>query len=468
MYAICPTCNYSWKPSYDHISATAIYPTECTNRIAGHSESTTCNTRLLVERNGHLRPIKPFLAASFADYLARSLSDAQIERLGDKACDDALDALNDPTNAMNNIFHAKFMKNFEGPVPGQLFIDRGDKVRLAFAIQTDFFNPNGTRKRGNHDSIGIISLVNLNLPENIRLQPEHVFLAGIIPGPREPEKEEISHFLRPVVDECLDSWERGLHISKTASCPDTGRDVEVAIVISVNDLPAARKVSGTAPGHGSDFYCTVCNCYGRATMYNSDFDQWKPRDVAEMRQQAEAWRDAQTSKERDEIFAEHGVQWSEFWRLPYWNPSRMLVIDSMHCILEGLVHYHCRYVLELDLKQAKASYSVVPAFSHPWSQYSPDVPLEYRVKHDREMRQISELHDILVLPIGSDLGSITVDELRVKLMSKNLTPLKFVCFSLGLRMEVLCKQNHIIAAKSKKHFSDLLISWVSYIFQFCI
>jgi hypothetical protein len=37
------------------------------------------------------------------------------------------------------------MKNFGGPVSGQLFIDRGDKVWLAFTIQTDFFNPNGTR-----------------------------------------------------------------------------------------------------------------------------------------------------------------------------------------------------------------------------------------------------------------------------------------------------------------------------------
>jgi hypothetical protein len=110
----------------------------------------------------------------------------------------------------------------------------------------------------------------------------------------------------------------------------------------------------------------------------------------------------------------------------------MLVIDNIHCVLKGLVHYHCRYVLELDLKQAKASLSVVPAFSHLWSQYSPDIPQEYCVKHDREMKQISEFHDILVLPIGCDPGLITKDELRVKLMSKNLTPLKFVCFSLKL------------------------------------
>jgi hypothetical protein len=64
-----------------------------------------------VERNGHLRPIKPFLAASFSDYLARSLSDSETERLCDKACDDAMSALNDPADGdMTNIFHAAFMK----------------------------------------------------------------------------------------------------------------------------------------------------------------------------------------------------------------------------------------------------------------------------------------------------------------------------------------------------------------------
>jgi hypothetical protein len=195
--------------------------------------------------------------------------------------------------------------------------------------------------------------------------------------------------------------------------------------MSVNDLPTACKVSGTA-GHGSDSYCTVCDCYSQATIYNSDLDKWKLRDVTMMCQQVEAWWDAQNSKERDEIFTKYGVWRSEFWRLPYWNPSHMLVIDSMYCILEGLIHYHCHYVLELYLKQAKASLSVVPAFSHLSNQYSPDVPQEYCVKHDQGMKQISELHNILVLPIGCNPGSTTEDELRVKLMGKILTPLKFV------------------------------------------
>jgi Transposase family tnp2 len=388
------------------------------------------------------------------------LSDAETERLCDKACDDAMAAIGDPPEGdMKNIFHVEFMKKFKGLTSGRLFIDRGDKVRLAFAIHTDFFNPNGVRKWGNHDSIGIISLINLNLPENIRLQPDNLFPAGIIPGPSEPEKEEISHYLRPIIDESVVAWERGIYISKTASCPK-GRDVEVAIVISVNDLPAARKVSGTA-GVGSHFYCTVCTCTGHETMYNSNFNTWKARDITEMCLQAEAWWDAQTSQERDDIFDKYGVRWSEFWRLPYWDPSQMLVIDSMHCILEGIVHYHCRRVLELDADRARASVPKVPAFSYPWIQYSMEVPVDYRVKHDREEKQIIELHHVLVLPFNSGPESFTEEELRAKLMSKNISPLKFVCYFLKLPMEVLSEQGCLVPAKSKKHFSDLLINWVS-------
>jgi hypothetical protein len=94
------------------------------------------------------------------------LSDTETEWLCDKARSNTLGTLNDYESAnedTSNIFHAKLMKNCEGPVSGQLFISTGDRVQLVFAIRTDFyfFNPNGTRRHGNHDSIGMIYLVNL-------------------------------------------------------------------------------------------------------------------------------------------------------------------------------------------------------------------------------------------------------------------------------------------------------------------
>jgi hypothetical protein len=460
-YAVCPACNYTHKPSYEPATATAHYPTRCTNQIVGDSGTSVCHTELLERRNGHLRPIKPYLVASFAEYLARILSDAKIEQLCDDACDDAFISLSMPPEPnVTNTFRAEFMRTFEGPVRKKLFIDRGNKVRLAFALQTDFFNPNGTRKRGNHDSVGIVSVALLNLPAEIRYKPENMYLS-IIPGPREPDKEEFYHFLRPIIDEFVVGWDRGFHISRTGSSPEYGRDVETAIVLSINDLPAARKASGTA-GTGSDFYCTLCNGHGRRSMYNSDFDNWEPRDILEMRKQAEAWRDAQTLEERNDIFKRYGVRWSEFWRLSYWDPGRMLVVDCMHCLLEGLVCYHCRHVLQLHAKQGtKHTGQSGHAFSYPWTSYSSDVPSQYCVKNDKEVKHIYDIQGILVLPVNDGPASLKLDELKAKLTRKNLTPLKYVCYSLDLSMEIPCGNDRLAPAKTKKHFADILANWVS-------
>ncbi|KAJ6580210.1 hypothetical protein B0H10DRAFT_1673423, partial [Mycena sp. CBHHK59/15] len=164
------------------------------------------------------------------------------------------------------------------------------------------------------------------------------------------------------------------------------------------DLPAARKVAGVA-GVSSHFYCTVCKCFGLQTLYRSDFEHsdWEPRDVAQLHQNAEAWRNTETQAERDEIFNHYGVRWSEFWRLPYWNPTRMLVIDAMHCVLEGLVHYHCRRVLRLDAEVAKKSEEKVAAFSHEWHAYNLETtPNQYHIKNAKEEHQITLIHRTLV------------------------------------------------------------------------
>ncbi|KJA16576.1 hypothetical protein HYPSUDRAFT_116475, partial [Hypholoma sublateritium FD-334 SS-4] len=184
----------------------------------------------------------------------------------------------------------------------------------------------------------------MNLPEDYRYKPEFIFPVGIIPGPHEPPLEELNHYIRPIIEEIKTGWAPGYHLSNTAESPVHGERVDIALLLSINDLPAARKVSGTA-GVAAHIYCTVCDCRNRDTMYRTDFETWTTRDVHSMRRHAEAWRDAETLAEREQIEKEHGVRWSEFWQLPYWDPTQMLVVDSMHAVLEGLVHYHCRYVL---------------------------------------------------------------------------------------------------------------------------
>jgi len=212
VYAMCPECHFRYSPTYDAMKL-ATYPSQCTNRRLLEKGTIECCTPLL-KPNKNV-PIKPFIVPSFPNFIARELADSEIEAMCMKACDDAYSSLKDPVadnTPLTSVFHGEFLKKFEGPTPGKLFIEREGKVRLAFAMQVDFFNPNGTRKRGNHDSVGILSLANLNLPVELRYKPEHLFVT-IIPGPREPELDSLSHYISPIIDQFIVAWERGIHVS---------------------------------------------------------------------------------------------------------------------------------------------------------------------------------------------------------------------------------------------------------------
>ena len=467
VYAACPSCNYTHKPTQDLVSNLTVYPATCQNQLLTDNGRQPCGTVIL---DDHLRPRKPYAIPSFRDYLARLLTSRDVEDLCDQACDDAYAALSE-TGDMRNVFRAEFLKTFKGPIPDQLFINRSGNVRLGFVMHVDFFNPNGVRERGNHDSIGVISLALLNLPETFRYRPENIYLC-IIPGPREPQLDEINHFTRPVIDEFYIGWKRGFHVSRTASSPDNGRDVDIAIILSLNDLPAARKVSGNS-GHGSVFVCTRCKLHGREHVYNVNFDDWSLRDSGVLCQNAERWRDATTIQERNQILESHGVRWSEFWRLPYWDQTRMLVVDPMHCLLEGLVHYHCRNVLKVDMKVAKGLGKATSpaAFSYPWKQYSQLISPQFHVRNADEIKQISEVHRLLVRPLANspDVSEMSTDvldqpKLLARLLTKNKAPLQFVCYSLDLLKDL----PESGSGKNKEQLGKLLIDWVRCLTTFAI
>lgn len=67
-----------------------------------------------------------------------------------------------------------------------------------------------------------------------------------------------------------------------------------------------------------------------------------------MRRAAEQWKQAKSEAERNTLFNQHGVRWSEFWRLPYFNPLKHVVVDGMHTLFLGLVEYHIRQILGID------------------------------------------------------------------------------------------------------------------------
>jgi hypothetical protein len=425
VYAACPACHFTYEPCI--VSGDSVYPKHCTHRSTPGDEP--CNEVLLRNDVSRPSPLKPFVYHSFPDYLAGLIS--QHEQEMDKVCDDCYESLDHPApTVLRDVFDADFIRTFKGPAPRTHFINRPDNEgRYLFALNIDFFNPEGMRVRGAKASCGVIIMACLNLPLNIRYLPENLYLAGIIPGPFEPQLTDTNHYLRPLINDMEVAWDRGFHISRTPKYSE-GRNTRSAIAIVVNDLPAARKTAGLG-SHGFHIYCSVCDCSGLSTRGRVDYDQWVVRDHHELRKAAEAWRDAPTEASRRSLFEDKGVRWSELWRLPYWNPTQQLVVDPMHCLLEGLAKHHSRDVIELCSSTAARKVRLVPAFEQEFSE--PDKSLS-----DREVKHVDQIHVQLTSPLqGGDLIGSTEDNLerlRKKLMSKNSGPLKSVVDDLALQV----------------------------------
>jgi hypothetical protein len=264
----------------------------------------------------------------------------------------------------------------------------------------------------------------LNLPVEIRYLPENMYLA-VIPGPAEPHLVEINHYLRPLIDDLLISWEKGLYISRTPSFPD-GRNTRSAIAAVVSDLPAARQVSALA-NHNSHFYCSVCSCYHLATRGSTDYQAWRSRDYNQMRKDAEAWRNA-NSNDQIKMFQSAGLRWSELWRLPYWDPTKQLVVDPMHCLLLGLAQYHVRELLQLSSEAAMRRDTPIPAFQHSFC--TPPEDTEGFKAEDH--KNVSKIHNLLTAPITADNSDEGLSQLVKKLTACRFVSLQFVCNSLEL------------------------------------
>ncbi|KAI9063132.1 hypothetical protein FKP32DRAFT_1534736, partial [Trametes sanguinea] len=166
-----------------------------------------------------------------------------------------------------------------------------------------------------------------------------------------PSLEQINHFLKPLVDEMLELWEPGVFFSRTMNFAE-GRLVRCALVPLVCDLPAARQTAGLG-AHNAKYFCSVCKLE-HCDIDNIDVSSWPPRSAEEHRQLADAWRDKQSTSQRDAAFRENSTRWSELLRLPYWDPVSYTVIDSMHNHYLGLLKHHCRRIWGMNISARDA------------------------------------------------------------------------------------------------------------------
>lgn len=484
---VCPEChaNYVCPDERHH------YPSTCTN---SPDLGSVCGAALLDHRGD---PLKPCTFHAFGDYLGALLSRPDIE-----------EAIEGSQGGIDSAFplSGEFLRDFHGLDKTELFLCGGElnETRLVFSLCVDFFAAEGMRIRGPTNSLGIIALVCLNLPIEIRYKPENMYLYAIIPGPKEPSLAELNHYMDPLIDNMLVAWECGHQLSRTALHPQ-GRLVRSAIALVVCDLPASRKTAALASSLAKIF-CHVCNCWDcrdhdgqivswwRELRGRTDCHEWRRRDVATMRAAAERWRDAETVAERNRIFEMHGVRWSPLWRLPYWDPTRQLVVDSMHCLLEGLVKFHFLSTLGLSESTTVINSRIPPAFS--WSFSQPDdveinesamdveadndnvdeaegdaqPPRQHIAPDDtlpwtsKELQALRGIQRNLTAALRKDddqdaeVDSLkTVEQLRNYLAGRSIRALRYVVHDLSLSVQVLTRRKKA----TRREYAEALIQWVS-------
>ena len=468
IYAACPSCHFLYEPTFKIGSTVPIYPEHCANHP--HLESPKCGDLLLRRgSDGKRTPIKPFVFHDFNDYLAGLLSRSDLEEAMDRSCDTLMEQLEKPpVGHVRDIWQAEFLREMKGPDGKTLFVDRGTEGRYLFSMNVDFLNIEGMRIRGAKTSVGLISMVCLSLPAEIRYKPENMYVGGIIPGPNQPSLTELNPYIEPLVDQLKSSWHRGTRFSRTALHP-SGRSTRCALANIVTDLPAARHVSGLAH-FSSHHFCTVCQCYHVSTLSNIDHVNWKERDNDSLRKHAEEWRDASSEKDREAILTKYGTRWSPLWKLPYWNPARQLIVDVMHGILERFAHLHFRSVLRLTSEAAAAPPSVPLAFRHNFKTIDPDREAADYKMSKKEAKQVTNIHGLITAPLAgvcrpnviTDKARFdaSVQQLRKRLMTKNTVTLEFICRDVGCQLTHKPTKNAWQPKLFKKDWVDALVQWV--------
>lgn len=289
----------------------------------------TCNARLFKQkksRSGHCKviPRSIFYHQKLLEWLGRMCFIPAFE----KALDSPLNAKSPPKGVMHDIWDSKLWKTFKSD--GRNYTQASGN--LVFGLYVDWFNPygNGSAKKY---SAGVILLICFSLPPNIRYHAENVFIYGITPGPREPGSQAMNHLLGPLIAELDNLW-KGVRFTKTSQYPH-GRVFRVALWPLIADVPANRKISGFA-GHSATYFCS--NCYITCQDVNNiEVDSYKIRHITSIHQQSQLWRSAETQHERKQLLKTNGVRYTILSELKYWHPINHGSIDTMHCLLLGLL-----------------------------------------------------------------------------------------------------------------------------------
>eukprot|EP00112_Aurelia_sp_Birch-Aquarium-sp1_P009705 Seg2112.2 transcript_id=Seg2112.2/GoldUCD/mRNA.D3Y31 product="hypothetical protein" protein_id=Seg2112.2/GoldUCD/D3Y31 len=231
-------------------------------------------------------------------------------------------------DALYDVYDGKVWKSMKD-IHGNLY--SRDWRNLSVMFNIDWFQPFD----GSEHSLGAMYMVLLNLPREMRFKKENMLLVGLIPGPKEPVRH-VNTYLRPLVNELLSFW-KGVYLSSN----NESALYCLALVCISSDLPATRKCCGFL-SYSAQKGCSKCwkqfprEGFGTKPDYSGfDFGAWIARNGEEHKRLAEETQEAQTKTQQTNLESASGVRYSEFFKLPYFDPIEFHVVDPMHNLLLG-------------------------------------------------------------------------------------------------------------------------------------
>ena len=447
IYAVCPKekCQSLYLPAFQKGSPIPLYPMYCTHKFP--DSNTECGVRITRPRRFGKADaevaIKRFVAFSFKDYIAELTSRCSFEDKMDAAWRDCQAHYGSPAE-MHDVFDAEFLRDFKYR-DGRLFGLPSNEGRYVFSLSVDFFNPFTNKQAGKSISFGAISIVCLNLPVSMRYRPENMFLAGVIPGPKEPHLT-LRHYLSPLVDEFLEFWDPGVRFSRTCKFPE-GQLILCTLILVVCDLLAARKTIGYA-ACTHEHFCNICNCTRSGQGYgHTGLKDWRRRTNEDWRKAATAYHACRGEDEKATEFNNTGVHWSELLRLPYFDITRCVVVDPMHNLFLGLIKEHFNGILGISLSNPKLERRAITV--NLGTQPSP--------LNTNDIKGVAKLRRWLEKPIASAFPD--QNSALKKLQQVNLPALEFMCRELHCDVPLLPLPTEPQRRLTKAEFAEALLEW---------
>ena len=343
----CPACSHVYK--YEDCFKDNL-PRQCTRRTKIRNKAdAVCGSELLKKTKNKKKqtfvPIKRFVVTSLKQQIRLLYLRPGFQQLTEHW----RTRLPLQGKAWQDVYDGTMWQKFQ-EYEGRPFLSEPNN--LAFMLHLDWFQPFDNVSY----SLGVVYLVCLNLPLDIRGKRENTIPIAALPGGRE-KLQNVSRLLCPLVADLMDLWKDGIHVTVHGHTDKVL--VKAALILVSCDLPAGRKVTGHI---GNNTCCSRCQRDFRVDSFYTEhqerlrsngrkpgpprgnpsgwnYEEWQTRDAGTFKASVMKTLNTHNPTKRLEVEMKLRARYSALIELPYFDPIHMLVIDPMHCWLLGVLRH---------------------------------------------------------------------------------------------------------------------------------